>query len=342
LIYSRVGGGHLSAARALEEEFAASGRVHTRLIDIYLDCGRFPVTLFPRAYAELARNHPRLWSFIYHGSSYGLDATRTLRPFLRAGLARLLQDERPDLVISVLPVVNGLLAEQHPRVEVVLTDWHSVHRFWVARGVRHYTAPTAPARLDCIGFGAPSEAVEVVGIPVRRAFAEHTRAASDQFTILMMVGAEGSPGALANVRALAGLSGSMHVRVVCGRNAALREQVQSLGVEALGFVDNVAELMRSADLLITKAGGLTLAEAFCSAVPVVVYDVLPGQEAGNVAFALSQNAIVHSRTPGDLVRLVQALRGDAARRASLAECGRALARPDAARQIVQRVLAGFA
>jgi processive 1,2-diacylglycerol beta-glucosyltransferase len=134
----------------------------------------------------------------------------------------------------------------------------------------------------------------------------------------------------------------MHVRVVCGRNAALREQVQSLGVEALGFVDNVAELMRSADLLITKAGGLTLAEAFCSAVPVVVYDVLPGQEAGNVAFALSQNAIVHSRRPEDLVRLVQALRGDAARRASLAECGRALARPDAARQIVQRVLAGFA
>ena len=88
LIYSRVGGGHLSAARALEEELAASGRAQTRLVDIYLECGRFPVTLFPRAYAELARNHPRLWSFIYHGSSYGLDATRVLRPFLRAGLQR--------------------------------------------------------------------------------------------------------------------------------------------------------------------------------------------------------------------------------------------------------------
>jgi len=55
LIYSRVGGGHLSAARALEEELVASGRAQTRLVDIYLECGRFPVTLFPRAYAELAR-----------------------------------------------------------------------------------------------------------------------------------------------------------------------------------------------------------------------------------------------------------------------------------------------
>jgi processive 1,2-diacylglycerol beta-glucosyltransferase len=149
-----------------------------------------------------------------------------------------------------------------------------------------------------------------------------------------MVGAEGSPGALANLRALAGLGGSARVVVVCGRNEALRQQVQSLGVEALGFVDNVAELMRSADLLITKAGGLTLAEAFCSAVPVVVYDVLAGQEAGNVAFALSQNAIVHSRSPADLVRLVQTLRDDGARRAALAERGRALARPDAAARIV--------
>jgi processive 1,2-diacylglycerol beta-glucosyltransferase len=125
---------------------------------------------------------------------------------------------------------------------------------------------------------------------------------------------------------------------VCGRNEPLRRQVQALGLEALGFVDNVAELMRSSDILITKAGGLTLAEAFCSAVPVVVYDVLPGQEAGNVAYALSQNAIIHSRSPEELVGLIHRLREDDGRRRALAERGRALARPDAAAQIVQRVL----
>ena len=55
-----------------------------------------------------------------------------------------------------------------------------------------------------------------------------------------------------------------------------REFVRKL--RALGFVDNVAELMRASDLLATKAGGVTLAEAFCCGLPVVVHDVLAGQE----------------------------------------------------------------
>jgi UDP-N-acetylglucosamine:LPS N-acetylglucosamine transferase len=343
LVYSRVGGGHLSAARALAEAFEAVGGVETRLVDVYLECGRFPVTLFPRAYAQLARHHPHLWALLFHGSNRGLDPKRMLGPFLRVGLRRAIADFRPDLVVSVLPVVNGLIAETAPRTEVVLTDWHSVHRFWVAPGVAHYTAPTESARLDCISFGAPLHAVEVVGIPVRRVFTEQReRRAQEQFTILMMVGAEGSPRALANLRALLRLPIDAQVIVVCGRNEDLRRQVQALPtrlpVQALGFVENIAELMSSADLLVTKAGGLTLAEAFCRAVPVVVYDVLPGQEAGNVAFALSQAAIGYARSPRALVRLVRELHTDTARRRELAERGRRLAVPDAAARIVRGVL----
>src|SRR5207248_6969192 len=71
LIYSRVGGGHLSAARALAEEFDSRGG-RTRLVDAYLECGRFPLTLFPKAYADLARHHPHLWAALFHGSNHRL------------------------------------------------------------------------------------------------------------------------------------------------------------------------------------------------------------------------------------------------------------------------------
>jgi UDP-N-acetylglucosamine:LPS N-acetylglucosamine transferase len=345
LIYSRVGGGHLSAARALAEELEATGLARTRLVDAYLECGRFPVTLFPRAYAELARHHPRLWSLVYNLSSRGLDPMRALGPFLRAGLGQLLRAEQPHVVVSVLPVVNGLLAELHHRTEVVLTDWHSVHRFWVAPGVAHYTVPTASARDDCVRFGAPAAAVDVVGIPLRRAFStaqQDPPPRHEQFTVLMMVGAEGSPRALSSLRELARLEFDARVVVICGHNEELRRQVQALParlqVEALGFVDNVAERMRAADVLVTKAGGLTLAEAFSCAVPVVVYDVLPGQEAGNLEYAISQGALVHATSPRHLARLVRELYADPRRRADLAERGRSLARPDAAARIAAHVL----
>jgi 1,2-diacylglycerol 3-beta-galactosyltransferase len=50
----------------------------------------------------------------------------------------------------------------------------------------------------------------------------------------------------------------------------------------LGFRNDVPELMRAADLLVTKAGPGTLAEASVAEVPVVVYDYVPGQERGNL------------------------------------------------------------
>jgi len=347
LVYSRVGGGHLSAARALAEALEATGHAHTRLVDAYVECGRFPITLVPRAYAELARHHPRLWSMLFHGSNTPFDPKTVLGPFLRSGLRRVITEAQPDLVMSVLPVVNSLLVERAPRTEVVLTDWHSVHRLWVARGVDHYTAPTKVARLDCIRFGAPPAAVEVVGIPVRRAFTtiagQPRPPARQTFTVLMMVGAEGSPRALDNLRALLELQIDAQVVVVCGRNEELRERVSALPtrlpMQVLGFVDNVAELMASADILVTKAGGLTLGEAFCCAVPTIVYDVLPGQEAGNLEFALGQGAVVHSAMPSELVRVVAELHADPGRRAALAAAGRRVARPNAAEQIAANVLA---
>lgn len=367
LAYSRVGGGHLSAARALADELDASGRVRTRLLDVYQEAGRFPVTVFPRAYAELARHHPRLWGLVYATGRLPLDASRTLGPFLRAGLQRAAIEERPSLIVSVLPAVNGLLGQAAARVaarlEVVLTDWHSVHPLWVAPGVDDYTTPTDSARQDCIRFGAPPQHVQVVGIPVRRAFAEaasppeaprpdpgdRPRAhlaelglAPERFTILAMVGAEGSPRALRNVARLLLLDLDAQVVVVCGHNEQLRQQVDRLPrrvpARAVGFVDDMAGLMREADVLVTKAGGLTLAEAFCTGVPVVVHDALPGQEAGNLAYALGRQAAVYAPDPRRLARVLAELYHDPARRAGLAQHGQQLARPDAAARIAAGLL----
>jgi processive 1,2-diacylglycerol beta-glucosyltransferase len=350
IVYSRVGGGHLSAARALASELEATGRVTTRLVDAYVECGRFPLTHFPSIYARMVRRYPRLWSMIYRGSNTHLDPKRILGPFLRTGLRQLVAHEQPAAVVSVLPAVNGLLAESvagcRAHCAVVVTDWHSVHRFWVARGVTQYTVATDTARADCIRFGAPPEAIEVTGIPVRREFTDsagdHAAADAHPFTILAMVGAEGSPSALENIAHLALLNLDAQLVVVCGHDRELRRRMQQLPtrmpLRALGFVDNVAELIRGADILVTKAGGLTLAEAFCCGVPVVVHDLLPGQEAGNLEFALGQDAVVYAPDAGALAQTVVDLYHEPERRAAVAERGRRLARPDAAQRIASSIL----
>jgi UDP-N-acetylglucosamine:LPS N-acetylglucosamine transferase len=220
--------------------------------------------------------------------------------------------------------------------------------------VSHYSASTESARQDCIRFGAPPASVEVVGIPVRSEFAggidRHAARPrlqalgldSGKFTILAMVGAEGSPNALANIAQLAQLNLDAQLLVISGRNEALRRRVEQLParmpLRALGFVDNVAELMCAADLLLTKAGGVTLAEAFCCGVPVVVHDVLPGQEAGNLEYVLGQEAVLFAPDPETLARIAQELVHHPSRRAALAERGARLARPKASRDIVRGLL----
>ena len=235
----------------------------------------------------------------------------------------------------------------------MLTDWHSIHPFWVARGVDHYTTPTDSARADCIRLGAPPRLVEVIGIPVRPEFTTSPSRSprdrltelgldSDRFTILVMVGAEGSPRALRNVAHLAMADSDAQLVVICGRSHELRRRVERLParmpVRALGFVHDVASLMRATDLLVTKAGGLTLAEAFSCAKPVIIHDLLPGQEMGNLQYLQRFGAVDYAPTPSALVRSVQRLARDSALRARLAACGAQLARPLAARQIAQNVL----
>lgn len=358
-MYSRVGGGHLSAARALGAELEAQG-YGTRLVDVYVECGRLPLPLFPRLYARLARAHPHLWSLIYHSSDTRFAPRRTVEPFLSRGLAHLMEDERPELVISVLPMVNGLVAAAAERVgahlEVVLTDWNAVHRFWVARGVDHYTAPTEPARQDCIRFGANAAAIDVVGIPVRREFTQmgEDRAAlrqrlfselhlpASRFTVLAMVGAEGSPRALRNVSRLVNLDLDAQVIAICGHNEDLRRRLTALPgrvpIRTVGFVENVAELMRASDVLLTKAGGVTLAEAFTVGAPVVVHDVLAGQEQGNLEYVRRQGAVEVVRGPGDLKALMTKFIEDSAAVAELGARGLRLAHPRAAQEIIANVL----
>ncbi len=73
----------------------------------------------------------------------------------------------------------------------------------------------------------------------------------------------------------------------------------------LGYRDNVPELMRAADLLVTKAGPGAIAEASVAEVPVVVYDFVPGQERGNLDYVRTNGIGVVALTTADVVRSVR-------------------------------------
>jgi UDP-N-acetylglucosamine:LPS N-acetylglucosamine transferase len=101
--------------------------------------------------------------------------------------------------------------------------------------------------------------------------------------------------------------------VVCGHNESLRRRLRRAGVAiALGWVDEMAMLMRACDVVVQNAGGLSSLEALASGVPMVTYRCVPGHGRTN-ADALEQAgwaAWIRDRTQL-LTGLKRALAGEA-------------------------------
>jgi len=110
-------------------------------------------------------------------------------------------------------------------------------------------------------------------------------------------------------------------------------------VRTLGHVKEMRLLMAAADLVVTKAGGMTLAESLAVEVPVLTYGSLPGQERRNELFAARAGIALVARSPRELSHLLDVAFDRPALLGELRERMRPLKRPDASRRIVATILA---
>jgi processive 1,2-diacylglycerol beta-glucosyltransferase len=106
----------------------------------------------------------------------------------------------------------------------------------------------------------------------------------------------------------------------------------------VGYVDDVPALLAAADLLVTKAGGMTLAEATAAGVPLLLYGSLPGQERGNERFASRAGIALVARSRRELGQLLDRVLGDPDTIDRMQASLRRLRRPDAASRVVDLVL----
>jgi 1,2-diacylglycerol 3-beta-galactosyltransferase len=103
----------------------------------------------------------------------------------------------------------------------------------------------------------------------------------------------------------------------------------------------MADWLRCADVVVTKAGPGTIAEAACCAVPLVLTSHVPGQEEGNTEFVVAAGAGLHVRRARDLAAEIARLRRDPAALAAMRAAAAQLGRPGAAAAIAG-LIAGLA
>ncbi len=362
ILHASAGGGHRRAAEALEQAAQTCG-LETVVRDI-LD---FTPPLYRRTYAKgylaLVRSAPELWGYLYAKSDRTAQAPaeRILRTAFNQlntlSFLRFFNRTAPDAVICThflpLELVGALPPRARRGVPLfgVVTDF-AAHSLWYCRGVDAYYVATEEARRQLARKGQPLDRVVCTGIPVLPEFAPAAdpRAArarlglpADLPLVLVLNGGLGVGPAPGLLRACADHPLPGQLVVVAGRNPRFEARLRAAAgpvqtpVRVEGFVDNMHEWMQAADLVVSKPGGLTMAEVLATGRPALLMDPIPGQEQRNTEYLLEAGCAVRAFDPDEAAWKIGRLLGDPARLAELASNARRLGRPRAAADIIEDV-----
>jgi processive 1,2-diacylglycerol beta-glucosyltransferase len=228
---------------------------------------------------------------------------------------------------------------------VVVTDY-DVHTQWIHRKAAGYFVGNDDVRVLMGRYGYPVERVQVTGIPVDPVFAgEGRRRPSGKPRILFMSGGLGMGHMEEALERLLGLKTPFDLTVVAGKNESLRKKLAKIaGSRAAvhGFVSDVPERMAASDLILTKAGGLTVSECLASKLPMLIFEPIPGQEECNTDYLVEHGAALKCRNLELLDWKVEELLRNPARLAKMRTACAAIARPWAGRDILRHVLGELA
>jgi len=310
LVFSAAfGNGHLRAAEAVIEGILIK---HPSAKIIHLDFGDFLNhrinTIIKNVYSEIIKYIPKLWGRFYYKTAkvqFQPKSQHFLGQLGRSEFLKYIQKFKPDFIVCTYPTVSSILAqlrlEQLLQVPVitVITDY-TVHSHWVHQGVDSYVVACTEVKESLVSWSIKAERIHMTGIPVSPKFeGEMDRGhmfakfglKMDLPTFLVMGGSYGVLKSAKRIcKKLADSLVPVQAIIVCGKNRKLYlslEEVIAQGVNPMirfEFVDNVEELMSVSDLIITKAGGLTVSEALTKHLPLVIYKPIPGQEEENAHF----------------------------------------------------------
>ncbi len=365
ILHATAGSGHKSAAVAIAGALATlAPGAQVRAVDTLVFASRFYRSTYAQGYTAMAQRAPRLWGALYAlwgqqrvNRSAG-PAREALDRLALRGLVRVVERERPDAIVCThfLPVEALYPIRGRGRLDVplhvVITDF-TAHPLWAYPHVDRYFVASEQVADELAGHGVPRARIEVTGIPVDPRFAaSHGREAvrvrfgfAVNRPLVLVMGGGGGVGPMQELaERLASLPGEPQVLVLCGTNARLQRQIEALAgahggrLRAMAFTPHVDLLLEAADLVVSKAGGLTCAEALVKGTPLVVFRPTPGQEVGNARYLEAGGAAVHAESLDTVAATVSRWLADpdALRRAR--ENALRLARPSAAHDIAQRVL----
>jgi processive 1,2-diacylglycerol beta-glucosyltransferase len=357
ILTAGFGDGHNAAARNLRDAIEmADEDARAEVLDLFADSYGAFNTLARKTYLGMVAYTPRLWGQFYSMLENPF-VEKQLGNFtrLQVTLEKILGQTQPDCVISTYPVyghvVKKIYASHHERpfkFITVVTDSITINSAWFRAPSDYFCVANVATAEVLMKGGVAEKQIKVFGFPVSPLFAENPNElpppVGDEPRRVLYIINTGKKKAGKAIDRLLEIDG-VHLTITAGRDPELRVKLiertrdQEHRVKVLGWTNQIPELMMSHHLVISKAGGATVQEAIAARCPMIVNQVIPGQEEGNAELIQKFNlgAVVEKNK-----EVAEAVEMAFEKRATLWNEWRKnlkkISRPDAAMKIAELVL----
>jgi processive 1,2-diacylglycerol beta-glucosyltransferase len=335
ILTCNTGGGHNTAAASIEEAFELRGdscdvedalefiseKVSKMFGNGHNRMYRYMPSLFNQGYKlseqkpELLQENSGLYRFFALGSEKlgeyiercGYDLVICTHVFSAMMLSNAMKQRS-------LKIRTGLVSTDYtcyPGVEASSVDW--------------YFISDKSQKAAFIEKGIPEKKLVVTGIPVSRRFVTVTDKESAKKAenilngekhLLMMCGSMGcGPMKELAEELVDKLPKNAVLTIVCGTNEALYRKMERKfsgndRVRVLAYTRRIPELMDSADLYLTKAGGLSTSEALNKQLPMCLIQAIAGCEEYNQEHFVRGGMAVTRDTTEELAKICAELLSD--------------------------------
>ena len=370
IISSDTGGGHRSAAAAIVEgvnRFWNGQSAIVRVVKAVEESHHITARLVG-VYNWVLRHRQHWMKYLYWAMNRFRPETREFFHKRCIGFVRdLFEKYCPHVVVSVHPLTQHIFARvlrelglfgTVPLVTVVTDPCYGFWKGWACEDVTLYLVANEDARQQLIDYGVAPEKIKISGMPVHPKFhfadekdAQAARKAfgldPEKFTVFVNSGFVGGGNIPEIFREL--VRGELNVQAIflAGKNEELRKEAEEIAKQAkfpvrvIGYSDEIEKLMQSANVMISKLGGLTTFEALACRLPIIADATTPPmpQEAGTVDLIKKRGAGVMLEKSSDIVAVIHHLSTDRAKYEAMREATKNLAIPNSTQIIVAEIAA---
>lgn len=324
ILYAQYGSGHKSIAEYVAKYIIEHNKKSEVMVLDMTSYANFPGKVGVNIMKLVAKYRPeKLFDFCYTASNHKLTAKSStklgIKSYDNKELRKIIRDFDPDVCISSHFYCSNIITYYNKlgiiksKLITIITDYHS-HEIWT---INHkvedaYVVSNEVIKKDMIRRGIPKKKIFAFGLPLlankdlvsKEVIKRKYNIRNNKKVVLFFGGSSsGSMYYYNYLKTFIKNNIDCNLIFVSGHNEKLRLRAQNLidkeqvpDALILGYTNDVANLLKISDYVISKPGGATVTECLEYKVPMILVPGVGGQEKHNARFVVKNKYGYYARS----------------------------------------------